>query len=82
MDFSGDRTPIRGRRGLMSQVSFKRRSDADLDRLEEKGREMVVVREGREPTGASRIVKVAPSRARRRDARRAGGGGSSGQARG
>jgi antitoxin YefM len=40
----------------MNQVSFKRLSDADLDRLEKEGGELVVVREGLEPMGVMRLA--------------------------
>lgn len=33
----------------MNQISFKRLTDADLDRLEKEGGELVVVREGHKP---------------------------------
>ncbi|RST87873.1 hypothetical protein EJC49_03030 [Aquibium carbonis] len=40
----------------MNQVSFKRLSDADLDRLEKEGGELVVVREGHEPMVVMRLA--------------------------
>jgi hypothetical protein len=40
----------------MDQVSFKRLSDADLDRLEKEGGELVVVRDGHEPMIVMRLA--------------------------
>jgi hypothetical protein len=40
----------------MNQVSFKRRSDADLDRLENEGGELGVVRGGHAPMVVVRLV--------------------------
>ena len=40
----------------MNQVLFKRLSDADLDRLEKEGGELVVVREGHEPMVVMRLA--------------------------
>lgn len=40
----------------MNQVSFKRLSDADLDRLEKEGGELVVVRDGHEPMVVMRLA--------------------------
>lgn len=40
----------------MDQVSFKRLSDADLDRLEKEGGELVVVRDGHEPMVVMRLA--------------------------
>lgn len=40
--------PSRGSRAPTCQASFKRLSDADIDRLKKKGGEMVEVREGHE----------------------------------
>ncbi|MDP3896001.1 MAG: prevent-host-death protein [Mesorhizobium sp.] len=40
----------------MNQVPFKRLTDADLDRLEREGGELVLVREGHEPMIVMRLA--------------------------
>lgn len=40
----------------MNQVPFKRLTDADLDRLEREGGELVVVRDGHEPLVVMRLA--------------------------